>query len=64
MEVAEKMGFVGLLFFRRANVALDGRAKAAPNEKVQFTRSKRRWLVYTQLCLGTQNGNPSLKQNR
>jgi hypothetical protein len=57
MEVAEKIGICQFLFFRRASVALDGDAKAAPNGKNELNKIKKMLAGVYSLCSGIQNGN-------
>ena len=60
MEVAEEMGLIGFDILCKAKAAVcrcEGGTSEKNPKKIQLHGIKRWWLVYTQLCSGTQKGN-------
>jgi hypothetical protein len=63
MEVAEEMGLIGFDILwqgESGGLPVRRRYQREESQKIQLHGIKRWWLVYTQLCSGTQNGNPGL----
>jgi hypothetical protein len=63
MEVAEEMGLIGFDMLwqgESGGLPVRRRYQREESKKIQLHGIKRWWLVYTQLCSGTQNGNPGL----
>jgi hypothetical protein len=63
MEEAEEMGLIGFDILwqgESGGLPVRRRYQREESKKIQLHGIKRWWLVYTQLCSGTQTGNPGL----